>query len=145
MKKINLFINIIIIYFFTMVQISAQTSSFFEKGVKLFNNKEIEKSKFFFQKEIVINPKSEKSYLYLSKIFEANENDEEQEINLKNVLLINPKNDEAIYKLIVLKIKQSDFKYAKKLINDFELVCKNFCSKKNEIDDKLKKLSPEDD
>ena len=66
MKKINLFIKIIFIYFFTMVQISAQTSSFFEKGVKLFNNKEIEKSKFFFQKEIVINPKSEKSYLYLS-------------------------------------------------------------------------------
>jgi tetratricopeptide (TPR) repeat protein len=145
MKKTVFFIKIIIIYSLTFLQSFAQTSSFFDEGVKLFNNNEIEKSKIFFQKDIVLNPKSEKSYLYLSKIFEKNNNDDEQEINLKNVLLINPKNDEAIYKLTILKIKQSDYKYARKLINDFSLVCESFCIKKDEMEEKLKKILPEDE
>ena len=62
--------------------------------------------KFFFEKDIVYNPKSENSYLYLAKIFSENGNEDEQEINLNNVLLLNPQNDEAIYMLIILKIKQ---------------------------------------
>ena len=45
---------------------------------KLFDNKDFEKSKFFFEKDIVFNPKSEKSYLYLAKIFHNDENDLEQ-------------------------------------------------------------------
>ena len=91
----------------------------------------------------MFNPKSEKSYLYLAKIFNENDNDEEQEINLNNVLLINPKNDEAIYMLALMKIKQSDYTEAKKLIDRFDLVCKDFCSKKDEIKNKLSKLVPE--
>ena len=50
--------------------------------------KEFDKSKIQFEKDIVFNPKSEKSYLYLAKIFNENNNDEEQEINLNNVLII---------------------------------------------------------
>ena len=45
--------------------------------------------------------------------------------------------------LTLLKIKQSDYNQAKELIDKFILVCKSFCSKKNEIQDKLKKLTPE--
>ena len=93
----------------------------------------------------MFNPKSEKSYLYLAKIFNNRENDIEQEINLNSVLLLNPKNDEAIYMLTLLKIKQSDYKKAKELLDRFVLVCESFCNKKKEIQDKFNKLKPEDE
>ena len=70
-------------------------------------------------------------------------NDQEQEINLSNVLLLNPQNDEAIYMLALLKIKQSDYNVAKELIEKFKLVCKSFCSKSTEIQEKFDKLIPE--
>ena len=100
-------------------------------------------SKIFFERDLVFNPKSEKSYLFLAKIFKEKENIEEEEINLKNVLLINPKNEEAIYMLTLIKIDQSDYSEAENLINTFTLVCKSFCSKKKEIESKFKKLNPE--
>ena len=96
-----------------------------------------------FERDLVFNPKSEKSYLYLAKIFNESNNDEELEVNLNNVLLINPQNDEAIYMLTLLKIKQSDYNRAKELIDQFIVICKSFCSKKNEIQEKLRKLTPE--
>jgi len=144
MKKITFAASVILIYFLSTSHETAKAASYFEQGLELFKNQEIEKSKIFFEKDIVFNPKNEKSYLYLSKIFEKTENEFEQEINLKNVLLINPQNDEAIYKLALLKIKQSDFDQAKKLINNFKLVCQSFCSKKDEIEEKLEKSLPED-
>ena len=45
--------------------------------------------------------------------------------------------------LTILKIKQSNYDEAKELIDKFSLVCKSFCSKKEEIDEKFKKLTPE--
>ena len=96
-----------------------------------------------FERDIVFNPKNEKSYLYLAKIFNKDNNEEEQEINLNNVLLLNPQNDEAIYMLTLLKIKQSDYNKAKELIDTFVLVCKSFCSKENEMREKFEKLTPE--
>tara|TARA_Y100000590_G_scaffold460230_1_gene619117 strand:+ start:1389 stop:1874 length:486 start_codon:yes stop_codon:yes gene_type:complete len=142
-KKIFLIIKIFFVYLLFTSNVIAKQSAYFDEGIKHFEKKEFEKSKFFFEKDIVFDPKSEKSYLYLAKIFVENENDAEQEINLNNVLLINPKNDEAIYMLTLLKIKQSDYNRAKELIDTFVLVCKNFCSKKNEIKEKFKKLKPE--
>ena len=65
-------------------------------------------------------------------------------MNLKNVLLINPKNDEAIYMLALINIEKSDYNKAKELIDKFNLVCKSFCSKKKEIETKFKKMIPED-
>ena len=118
-------------------------SNYFEEGIKLYQKKKFDESKILFERDIVFNPKNEKSYLYLAKIFNKNKNDEEEEINLNNVLLLNPQNDEAIYMLTLLKIKQSDYNQAKELINKFILVCKSFCSKKKEIQDKLIKLTPE--
>ena len=44
--------------------------------------------------------------------------------------------------LTLLKIKQSNYDRAKELIEQFDLVCKSFCSKKKEIQDKFKKLTP---
>ena len=46
--------------------------------------------------------------------------------------------------LTVLKIKQSDYNQAKELINTFNLVCKSFCSKKTEVEEKFNKLTPDD-
>ena len=121
----------------------ATKSNYFEEGIKLYQKKEFDKSKILFERDIVFNPMSEKSYLYLAKIFNENNNNEEQEINLNKVLILNPQNDEAIYMLTLLKIKQSDYDQAKKLIDQFVLVCKSFCLKTSEIKDKLKKLTPE--
>ena len=45
--------------------------------------------------------------------------------------------------LILLKINQSDYEEAQLLIDKFDLVCKDFCSKKSEIKKKLKKSEPE--
>ena len=41
----------------------------FIKGIELFNKDKFEEAKFKFEQDIVFNPKSELSYLYLSKIF----------------------------------------------------------------------------
>ena len=141
--KIFLLIKIFVIYLFLISNGITKQSDYFDKGIELFQKKKFDKSKILFEKDIVFNPKNEKSYLYLAKIFNKNNNDEEQEINLNSVLLLNPQNDEAIYMLTLLKIKQSDYNGAKELIDKFILVCKSFCPKKNEMQDKLEKLTPE--
>jgi len=141
--KIILLIKIFVIYLFWISNGITKQSDYFDKGIELFQKKKFDKSKILFEKDIVFNPKNEKSYLYLAKIFNKNNNDEEQEINLNSVLLLNPQNDEAIYMLTLLKIKQSDYSGAKELIDKFILVCKSFCLKKNEMQNKLEKLTPE--
>ena len=145
MKKTGFYIKILIIYLFFTINAFAEKYNYFKEGKTLFDKEKFEKSKNFFEKDIVFNPKSEKSYLYLAKIFNKNDNSEEEEINLNNVLLLNPLNDEAIYMLTLLKIKQSDYKGAKELIEKFLLVCKSFCSKKAEILQKLDKLTPDNE
>ena len=142
MKK-KFFIKTFVIYLLLISSGMAIQSNYFEEGIKLYQKKKFDESKILFERDIVFNPKNEKSYLYLAKIFNEKSNDEEQEINLSNVLLLNPQNDEAIYMLTLLKIKQSDYNEAKELIDRFILVCKSFCSKKNEIQEKLRKLTPE--
>jgi tetratricopeptide (TPR) repeat protein len=142
MKKTYFLVKILIIYLFFISSGFAVKSNYFDKGKILFDKKKFQKSKIFFEKDIVFNPQSEKSYLYLAKIFNENNNDQEQEMNLSNVLLLNPQNDEAIYMLTLLKIKQSDYNEAKELIKKFNLVCESFCSKRTEIQEKFDKLIP---
>ena len=137
--------KIIVIYLFLFSGGLTKESKYFNEGVELFQNKKFDKSKIFFEKDIVFDPKSEKSYLYLAKIFNKNNNEEEEEINLNAVLLLNPQNDEAMYMLALLKIKQSDYDQAKELIDLFILVCRSFCSKKSEIQKKFNKLMPENE
>ena len=145
MKKIFFLIKIVILYISLISNVTAKQSDYFNRGMKLFQNNEFDESKILFERDIVFNPKSEKSYLFLAKIFSKKDIDDEQEINLNSVLLLNPQNDEAIYMLTLLKIKQSDYNRAKELIDQFILTCKYFCSKKNEIQEKFEKLSPEDE
>ena len=139
----NFFLTgLVIIYlFFTSIGFSGDFN-YYDKGKILFDKKQFDKSKFLFEKDIVFNPKNEKSYLYLAKISNQNENEQNEELNLNSVLILNPKNDEAIYMLILLRIKQSDYLEAKNLIDKFNLVCKSFCQKKSEINEKLDKITP---
>tara|TARA_B100000945_G_scaffold288096_1_gene260154 strand:- start:124 stop:564 length:441 start_codon:yes stop_codon:yes gene_type:complete len=113
-------------------------SNYFKDGEKLFNEKKYLKSKFQFERDIVFNPKSEFSYLYLAKIFKQQDKDNLQEQNLNTVLLLNPKNEEAIFLLALLKIEKSDFGEAEKLIKTFKKICKTTCGKEAELENKLK-------
>ena len=142
--KNNLLINILFILFFLSSGIFAKESNYFIEGMKHFENHDFDKSKIFFERDIVFNPSSEESYLYLAKIFNKKKNDSEEEMNLNNVLLLNPNNDEAIYMLTLLRIKQSNYHKAKELIKKFNLVCNSFCSKSDEMQEKFEKLIPKD-
>jgi len=132
---------IIIVASFILFNLSHATvnakNSYFEDGKKLFDNKNYKKSKFYFEKNIVFNPKSENSYLHLAKIFKEEENDSLEENNLNTVLLLNPKNEEAIYLLTLLNIKISNFSKANELIATFTTVCEKLCSSKVELQAKL--------
>ena len=114
--------------------------NFFSEAKNLFDKGKIEESKFLFQRNIVFNPKDSKSYLYLAKIYETEENDVEKEKNINTTLLLEPDNEEAMYMLIDIKLKKSDFEQVKKLRNDFEIICKILCSKVKSIDERLKNI-----
>jgi tetratricopeptide (TPR) repeat protein len=113
-------------------------NNFLEEGKILFEKKNYKNAKFLFEREIVFNPKNEKAYLYLAKIFNKKKNTALEEINLDTVLLLDPKNEEAIYYLILLEINKSNFSEARNLILTFNSVCKNMCIYKKELDNKLK-------
>ena len=118
-------------------------TNFFNEGLTFYQNKQFDKAKFKFEQDIVFNPKNEKSYLYLSKIFKEQEKKELEEKNLNTVILLNPKNEEATYNLAQLKLKKSDFEGSKKLIETLLTFCKDYCKKsqnlKIEIEKSLKK------
>jgi len=137
MKKQILIILVSLILFIFNYTIVSAKNSYFDDGKKLYDSKKYKESKFLFEKDIVFNPKSENSYLYLAKIFKEEENDSLEENNLNTVLLINPKNEEAIYLLALLSIKNSNFSKAKELIATLSSVCKKMCSSKLELQSKL--------
>ncbi len=116
---------------------------YFDEGVKLFKSEKFEEAKFKFEQNIVFNPKSEISYLYLSKIFKNLKDKNLQEKNLNTVILLNPKNEEAIYNLAKLKLENSDYQKSKELNNKLNNICNKFCNQskklKIEIENLLKK------
>ena len=110
---------------------------FFNEAKSLFDNGKIEESKFLFQRNIVFNPKDSKSYLYLAKIYETEKNEVEEEKNIKTTLLLEPDNEEAMYMLIDIKLKKSDYEKVKELRTQFEVICKSLCMKIKSIDERL--------
>ena len=116
-------------------------SNFFQEGVILFNDKKFEAAKFKFEQDIVFNPKSELSYLYLSKIFNKQENKNLEEQNLNTVMLLNPKNEEAIYHLAKLKLSVSDYNKSKELNKRLKSICNNYCDKSNKLKTEIENLS----
>ncbi len=112
-------------------------SNFFSEGLTFFKKSDFEKAKFKFEQDLVFNPKSEKSYLYLSKIYNFQKKKELEEKNLNSVILINPKNEEAIYNLAKLKLDNSDYKESKKLIEQLLVFCKDYCQKSKTLQIKI--------
>ncbi|MFL2883564.1 MAG: hypothetical protein ACJZ69_04750 [Pelagibacteraceae bacterium] len=136
MKK---FKNLILILLFAFIlnNVSFAENNYFTDGKELFDKKQYNEAKFFFEKDIVFNPKNENSYLYLAKIFKIEKKEILEESNLKTTLLLNPKNEEAIFNLALLNIKKSNFSKSKELINTFDKVCKNLCSSKKKLQETL--------
>ena len=139
MSKIKYYF-FIFLFFFSFENLAISKGNYFTEGEKLFNEKKFSKSKFKFEQDIVFNPKSEKSYLYLAKIFIHEENDDLQEQNLKTVLLLNPTNEEALYLLTLLKIKKSDYNESNRLLKNFLKICKALCEKETELSKKFNSL-----
>ena len=137
MKIYIFFLFIIFIY----PNILFAKSKHLQKGIELFMQNKYEDAKFKFEQDIVFNPKSELSYLYLSKIFNKQEKKELEEQNLNTVMLLNPQNEEAIYYLARLKLSNSDYQKSKELSRKLELVCNNFCNKSDQLIFEIENLS----
>ena len=114
---------------------------YFDEGLKLFNSEKFEEAKFKFEQNIVFNPKSEMSYLYLSKIFKNLKNKNLQEKNLNTVILLNPKNEEAIYNLAKLKLETSDYQKSKELNDRLNNICDKFCDQSKKLKIEIENLS----
>ena len=128
------------VFFINLNSLVNAKENFFDKAIKLYNNKNYEDSKFLLQRNIVFNPKDYLSYLYLAKIYKEEENKMELEKNLDTTLLLNPKNEEALYMLIELHIEKSNFSRVKELNETFLLICSKLCDKKLIIAEKIKDL-----
>ncbi len=116
-------------------------SEYFETGIDLYNKNKLEDAKFKFEQDIVFNPKSELSYLYLSKIYNKQEKTTLEEQNLNTVILLNPKNEEAIYYLAKLKLASSDYKKSKELNKRLKSICNNLCSESDKLKIEIENLS----
>ena len=104
--------------------------NFFNKGIKLYNDKKYEDARFMFERSIVFNPKDSNSYLYLAKIYNIEENQKKEEKNLEETLLIEPDNEEAILMSMKIALKKSNYSKVKKLSNTFTKVCNKLCKEK---------------
>ena len=142
-KKYNIIIILLLSISFTVNALSE--NDFFTEAKKNFNEKKYNDSKFLFQRNIVFNPKDENSYLYLAKIFNIEENEQEKEKNINTVLLLNPKNEEAISILMEIELKKSNYSKVRELIENFTKVCIKLCDNKNSILQSLKNLEPKNE
>jgi|TARA_B100000780_G_scaffold162196_1_gene113391 tetratricopeptide (TPR) repeat protein len=142
-KKYNIIIILLLSISFTVNALSE--NDFFTEAKKNFNEKKYDDSKFLFQRNIVFNPKDENSYLYLAKIFNIEENEREKEKNINTVLLLNPKNEEAISILMEIELKKSNYSKVRELIENFTKVCIKLCDNKNSILQSLKNLEPKNE
>ena len=130
----------IFILFFLSTNLFAK-SEFIKEGIDLYNKNKFEDAKFKFEQDIVFNPKSELSYLYLSKIFNKQDKRNLEERNLNTVMLLNPKNEEAIYNLVKLKLLSSDYKKSKELNKRLKSICSKFCIKSDQLKIEIENLS----
>ena len=132
------------ILYFTFFGFSYAKENYYNEAKKKFDNNDLESSKFLFQKNIVFNPKDAKSYLYLAKIFNIEDNEKEEEKNLDTTLLLDPSNEEAMYMLIDIELKRSNFSKVEELKKDFKIICSKMCKKITSINNRLKEFEKKD-
>ena len=135
--------NLLIIFFilFLVPNFLNAKSIYFQDGIVLFNKNKFEEARFKFEQDIVNNPKSELSYLYLSKIFNKKKNIFLEEQNLNTVILLNPKNEEAVYSLAKLKLASSDYKKSKELNKKLKSLCIKLCDQSDKLKIEIENIS----
>ena len=136
----KLITKVLVILFLLQNNVLAK-SEYLKEGINLFNKNKLDDAKFKFEQDIVFNPKSDLSYLYLSKIFNKQDKKNLEEKNLNTVMLLNPKNEEAIYYLAKLKLISSDYKKSKELNERLKSICRNFCNQSNDLKVEIENLS----
>ena len=142
-KKIKLILILfLIVNFFNLL---FAEENFFDEAKNKFNEKKLEDSKFLFQRNIVFNPKDAQSYLYLAKIYNFEENEEEEEKNLNTTLLLESNNEEAMYMLINIHLKKSNYSKIEELMENFAIICSNLCNKTKIINEALKNIEPKNE
>ena len=132
--------SLVLIIFFISSSLSAK-NEYLKEGINLFINDKFDEAKFKFEKAIVFNPKSEISYLYLSKIFKNLDKKKLQEQNLNTVILLNPKNEDALYSLAKLKLSSSDYKKSRELNDRLYSLCNKFCNESKKLNIEIENLS----
>ena len=136
----NLFLKFIVLIIVMSFSTSIANENFFNEAKILYEKEKYNESKFLFQRNIVFNPKDAESYLYLAKIYNYEENESEEIKNLKTTLILAPDNEEAMYMLINIKLKKSNFSEVRDLTKKFELVCSKLCDKTKNIEKRLKDI-----
>ena len=142
-KKIKLILILFLIANFFNLLFAEE--NFFDEAKNKFNEKKLEDSKFLFQRNIVFNPKDAKSYLYLAKIYNFEENEKEEEKNLNTTLLLQSNNEEAMYMLINIHLKKSNYSKIKELMESFAIICSSLCDKTKIINETLKNIEPKNE
>ena len=118
--------------------------NFFNKGLKLYNDKKYEDARFMFERSIVFNPTDSNSYLYLAKIYNIEKNQKKEEKNLETTLLIEPGNEEAILMSMKIALEKSNYLKVKNLSKTFTKVCKKLCDENKSILGTLDNIEPKD-
>ncbi len=138
--------HFILILTFTLMCITskAHDHNFFNEAKNLFDKEQYEDSKFLFHRNIVYNPKDSESYLYLAKIFKIEDDKKQEEKNIRTALLLDPKNEEAMYLLIDIELERSNFSKAEELSKDFKKICVKMCQKLASIESRIKDFERKD-
>ncbi len=129
----------LIILLILICNISYSKIGFLNKAKIQYEKNNYDQAKLLFEKDIVFNPKSTESYLYLAKIYKKKQQFDEEEKNLKTVILLDPKNSQAYYLLALKQIRDGDFKLAEKNAVSFKKFCSIKCEKYQEIKKLIKK------
>ena len=137
-----------IIFFYLLANIfniSISNENFYDKGLKLYNDKKYEDARFMFERSIVFNPKDSKSYLYLAKIYNIKEDKKKEEKNLESTLLIEPNNEEAILMSMRIALEKSNYSKVKNLSKTFVKVCDKLCKENESILESLSNIEPKNE
>jgi len=138
------YLVLLLTFFLFSIIAKANEYNFFNEAKDLFDKKKYEDSKFLFHRNIVYNPKDSASYLYLAKIFKIEDDKRQEEKNIKTTLLLDPKNEEAMYLLIDMELERSNFSKADELSKDFKKICEEMCEKIASIESRLKNFEKKD-
>ncbi len=142
-KILKILISICLSLLFATLAFSKD--NFFDKALKLYENKKYEDARFLFERNIVFNPKDANSYLYLAKIYNYEKDQRKEEYNLETAMLIEPNNEEVLLMLMKIALKKSNYSKVKDLSQTFVKVCNELCDENKEIQDSLKNIEPKNE